>query len=273
MTDLLVADSTGLFPVVTCTLCQCLPTQHRCLATVTHGGVIFGTGTVCGIPICSPCNASYNEEHVVRCHDHCKRATEDGSSDKENEQTAATRKPSSAKQAATRRPSSAKQAASLKQPKAADNSAKDLLVLAKQAATAKQPKAADYSAKDLLVLAQAYIRTSENAIEGTSQKKNKFWDDVAEAFKHLKVRQEEYDKRAQRKKKYTEVMLKGDFLSSDDDDDVEVIVPVRTSSSLQQKWSKFLLPLVTKFIGLTNRHPKLSGEGESYFLTVSLHFL
>jgi hypothetical protein len=68
-------------------------------------------------------------------------------------------------------------------------------------------------------------------------------------------------------------MLKGDFLSSDDDDDVEVIVPVRTSSSLQQKWSKFLLPLVTKFIGLTNRHPKLSGEGESYFLTVSLHFL
>jgi N-acetylmuramoyl-L-alanine amidase CwlA len=176
MTDLLVADSTGLFPVVTCTLCPCLPTQHRCLASVTHGGVIFGTGTVCGIPVCSLCNASYNEEHVVRCHDHCKRATEDGSSDKENEQTAATRKPSSAKQAAT-----------LKQPKAADNSAKDLLVLAKQAATLKQPKAADYSAKDLLVLAQAYIRTSENAIEGTSQKKNKFWDDVAEAFKHLKV--------------------------------------------------------------------------------------
>jgi hypothetical protein len=68
-------------------------------------------------------------------------------------------------------------------------------------------------------------------------------------------------------------MLKGEFLSSNDDDDVEVIVLVCTSSSLQQKWSKFLLPLVTKFIGLTNRHPKLSGEGMFYFLTVLLHFL
>jgi RecB family exonuclease len=71
--------------------------------------------------------------------------------------------------------------------------------------TLKQPKAADYSAKDLLVLAQAYIQTSENAIEGTSQKKNKFWDDMAEALKQLKVHPEEYDKRVQWKK-YTEVM-------------------------------------------------------------------
>jgi hypothetical protein len=121
-------------------------------------------------------------------------------------------------------------------------------------------------------LAQAYIRTSENAIEGASQKKNKFWDDVAEAFKQLKVRQEDYDKRVQRKKKYHEVLLKGDFLSSDSDDDVEVIVPVRTPSSLQQKWSKFLLPLVTKFIGLSNRHPKMSGEGKCLHLTVVLDF-
>jgi hypothetical protein len=122
MTDLQVADSTGLFPVVTCTLYRCL------LATVTHGGVIFGTGTVCGIPICSPCNASYNKEHVVRCSDDCKVLTEDGSSDKENEH------PSNIKTAATKKTSSAKQAVTLKQPKAADNSAKDLLVLPKQAA-------------------------------------------------------------------------------------------------------------------------------------------
>jgi hypothetical protein len=149
--------------------------------------------------------------------------TEDGSSDKENEHL------SNTKTAVTKKPSSVKQAATLKQPKTAVNSAKDLLVLAKQAVTLKQPKAVDYSAKDLLVLAQAYIQTSENAIEGTSQKKNKFWDDVAEAFKHLKARQEDYDKRVQQKKIYTEVMLKGEFLSSNDDDDVEVIVLVCTT--------------------------------------------
>jgi hypothetical protein len=84
---------------------------------------------------------------------------------------------------------------------------------------------------------------------------------MAEALKQLKVHPEEYDKRVQWKK-YTEVMWRGDFLSSDsDDDDVEVIVLVHTSSSLQQKWSKFHSPLVAKFIGLTNRHPKLSSKG------------
>jgi hypothetical protein len=55
------------------------------------------------------------------------------------------------------------------------------------------------------------------------------------------------------------VLLKGEFLSSDNDDDdsdVEVIIPVWTAYSLQKKCSKFVLPLVTKFICLTNRHPK-----------------
>ncbi len=57
------------------------------------------------------------------------------------------------------------------------------------------------------------------------------------------------------------MLLKGQFLSDDDDSSVEVMVPVRTSSSLQQKWSKFVLPIVTKFITLTTRYPLFSGEG------------
>jgi hypothetical protein len=55
------------------------------------------------------------------------------------------------------------------------------------------------------------------------------------------------------------VLLRGEFLSSDndnDDSDVELVLPVWTASSLQQKWSKFVLPIVTKFICLTNRCPK-----------------
>jgi hypothetical protein len=93
---------------------------------------------------------------------------------------------------------------------------------------------------------------------------------VAEAFKLLKVHQEDYDTRVQWKKKHPRVLLKDDFLSSDYDDDVEVIVPVCTPSSLQQKWSKVLLPLVTKFIGLSNRHLKMSSEGTCLLLTVVL---
>jgi hypothetical protein len=58
------------------------------------------------------------------------------------------------------------------------------------------------------------------------------------------------------------VLLQGEFLSRNDDDSVEMVVPLRTASSLQQKWSKSVIPLVTKLISLTNRNPIRSGEGE-----------
>lgn len=226
MPDKLVADPvTGLFPVVFCCLCKFVRTQHRCLAVVTRGGKLFGRETVCALPICGPCNADYNEENIFRCPEHSEQYKD--TEDKENEA-----------------------------PKTKRTSTSKLSV------SSKQPKQADYTAKDLLVLAQAYVRTSENAIDGASQKRSKFWDDVASSFNVLKRRQEDYDKRLLKKKKYNQVILKGQCQSSDEsEDEVQVIVPPRTASSLQQKWSKFLLPLVSKFIGLTTRHPKLSGEG------------
>jgi hypothetical protein len=126
----------------------------------------------------------------------------------------------------------------------------------------KLAKTSEYSSKDLLVLSQAFIRTSENAIEGADRKKNKFWDEVAVAYNLLKKQQESYDNRLRKKNRYNQVLLRGDFLSSDEEDDEECVVPPRTASSLQQKWSKSVLPLVTKFISLTNRYPMQSGEGE-----------
>jgi hypothetical protein len=114
-----------------------------------------------------------------------------------------------------------------------------------------------------LILSQSFIRTLENAIDGTSQKRNKFWDDVSVAFNQLKKQQEAFDSRRSRRDKFNKVLLKGQFLSSDEEDSsVEVMIPVRTASSLQQKWSKFVLPLVTKFITLTSRYPIQSGEGK-----------
>ena len=230
MPEQLVADPvTGLFPVLFCALCQVIRTQHRCLVFISRGGVKYGNEFVCGMPICGPCNSSYNDdEHVIRCHEHSDR--------KENKEP---------------------------KPKARAKA---------KAADSKVLRAAEYTAKDLLVLAQAYVRTSENAIDGTSQKRNKFWDDVAEAFKVLKKHQEDYDQRIQKKTKYNKVILKGEFLSSDSEDEVQVVLTAHSASSLQQKWSKIVLPIVTKFIGLTTRHPKLSGEGE-YYLFLCLGFL
>ena len=99
----------------------------------------------------------------------------------------------------------------------------------------KAIKVSEYTAKDLLILSQAFVRTSENAIEGVARKSSKFWDDVVESFNQLKRKQEVYDMRLCNKEKYSKILLKGEFLSSNDDEEVEVIVPRRTASSLQQK--------------------------------------
>jgi uncharacterized Zn finger protein (UPF0148 family) len=131
-------------------------------------------------------------------------------------------------------------------------------------------KSTEYSSKDLLVLAQSFIRVSENAVEGASQKRAKFWDEVSVAYNKLKAQQEAYDKRQRKKEKYNEVRLRGEYLCDDSDDDVTYVIAVRTPSSLQQKWSKSLQPIVTKFISVTNRHPKVSGEGKFFLL---LHLL
>ncbi len=87
-------------------------------------------------------------------------------------------------------------------------------------------------------------------------------------YSQLKKQQEAYDSCQQRKTKYNEVLIRGEFLSSDDSDTyVRVVIPVRTASSHQQKWSKFVQPLVMIFVSLTNRHPQKIGEDKLCFLS------
>jgi hypothetical protein len=90
----------------------------------------------------------------------------------------------------------------------------------------------------------------------------KFWDDVAIAFNKLNEQQEVYDSRQRKKDKYNQILLKGDLMESDEEDDMEYVLQLRTAGSLQQKWSKSVQPNVTKFISLTNRYPIKSGEGK-----------
>jgi hypothetical protein len=123
-------------------------------------------------------------------------------------------------------------------------------------------KQSEYLAKDLLVLSQAFIHVSENAIDGVNHKGCKFWDDVVAAFIKLKEQQEAYDSRQRKKDRYNQIVLRGEFMDSDEVDDVEYMIQVRTAGSLQQKWSKSVQPDITKFISLTNRYPIRSGEGK-----------
>jgi hypothetical protein len=228
-----------------CGLCKEIPSQHRCREPIRKGGIVVDGLRVCGEYICAPCSETLgNEEGVYRCVVHCPGGDElEEDMDRNKKKEAEVDK---------------------------DKKNKPNKVTAKGVKGGN--RTAEYSAKDLLVLAQSFIRVSENAIEGASQKRNKFWDDVAVAYNKLKEQQEAYDQRQKRKEKYNQVRLRGEFLS-DDDDDVEFVMCVRTASSLQQKWSKSLQPLVTKFISVTNRHPKRSGEGMfQHFLFILFNF-
>jgi hypothetical protein len=72
--DRLIADTkSGCFAVAICSVCEELPTQHRCLATVKFGGLLYGPvgqQRVCAEPICAPCNARFGNENIVHCVDH-----------------------------------------------------------------------------------------------------------------------------------------------------------------------------------------------------------
>jgi hypothetical protein len=78
----LIADpATGCFPKALCRECEELPTQHRCLAPVKSGGVLFGPvgqQHVCGVPVCAPCNATSGNENVYRCMDHLDKESDAG---------------------------------------------------------------------------------------------------------------------------------------------------------------------------------------------------
>jgi hypothetical protein len=57
---------------------------------------------------------------------------------------------------------------------------------------------------------------------------NKFWNEVAVAFSQL-MKQEEANALSQQVcKKYHDVLLTGEFLSSHDDDEAEVLIPIWT---------------------------------------------
>jgi hypothetical protein len=66
------------------------------------------------------------------------------------------------------------------------------------------------------------------------------------AFINLKEQQEAYESRQRKKDRYNQIVLRGEFMDSDEDNDVEYTMQVRTAGSLQQKWSKSVQPNVTK---------------------------
>jgi hypothetical protein len=174
-TESLSTDCHGAYAVVVCVECRRFTTQHRCLAKVQHGGVLVGRERVCGAAICAICSDGFGNEGIIRCKIHANNDAEP--SDEDVQDVGATSMPPPGR----------------KKNKSKGHKASG------DAAAAKVIRAPEYTAKDLLVLAQAYIRTSENAIDGTAQKRSTFWDDVAKAYHEIKVAQQDFDKRQKKR--------------------------------------------------------------------------
>jgi hypothetical protein len=138
---------------------------------------------------------------------------------------------------------------------------------------------AEYSATEILLLSKAWISASENTLVGVNQKISTFWESVLHSYNTLKQQQEDYMQRQREKEKFRLRNLQhaaignGEDSDSDEDEDVYQL-PTQNLNSLQQKWSKKIQPLLFKFIGITNRYPRRSGEDrEAYYNRVHLIFL
>jgi hypothetical protein len=235
-----------------CSFCEEVPTRHHCMHRVEEGCVLLEAEVcICGDYICAPCSSSFgSEEEIFHCLKHIEVEDEDVLDSEDDTMVVE-------KEVVKPPPSKKKNGSQV--------AAKGVKSGSKQS---------EYSAKDLLVLSQAFIWVFENIIEGVSWKGCKFWDDVAAAFIKLKEQQEACDNRHRKKDRYNQILLKGDFMDSDEEDDVEYAIQVRTPGSLQQKWSKSVQPNVMKFISLTNRFPIRSGEGKFFFIfTCHLSYL
>jgi hypothetical protein len=251
-----------VFPSILCEECGRFPTQHRCLFDVTKHGYLFDGHQVCGTAVCSICASSFGNEGIFTCAEH--------SSTKENERPAVKD---------NERPA----AKDNERPAAKDNnhgSAKwtNRVKLKPDEEKKKKERGVEYSATEILLLSKAWISASENTITGVHQKMNTFWDSVLHSYNIFKQQHDDYMAREKEIDKFrmrnmmNSVSRASDF--PDEDMDEAIQLPVRNVGSLQQKWSKKVQPLVFKFIGVTNRYPKKSGEDkEAYYNRVHIIFL
>jgi hypothetical protein len=147
---------------------------------------------------------------------------------------------------------------------------------------ATRERGLEYSATEILLLSKAWISASENMLTGVHQKINTFWDSVLKSYTVLKEQHDQYMQKERDKDRFRRNSVRStlgsmgiDVFEDSPSEDSEVFqLPTRNVGSLQQKWSKKVQPLVFKFIGVTVRYPKRSGEDqEAYYNRLHLIFL
>jgi hypothetical protein len=178
-----------------CSVCHTVMTNNCCLHPVKRGLIVLEViGSVCGEPVCGPCDFRHGNKNMFRCPVHSVSDESSMQTFKEDELAGKENVPVAV--------------ITSENPPAA--------ALLQKVETGRITKGSKYWAKDLLILSQAFIWNLENPVEGTGQTRTKFWYEVAVAYSQLKKQQEAYDSRQRKRTKYNEVLLRGEFLSSDD---------------------------------------------------------
>jgi hypothetical protein len=223
---------------------------------------------VCGSPVCGPCSYIFGNEGTVRCRKHSMSNNDNNSDDDEtvieNQATANVAKSKNQNQSSIAADSDSE----------GEDAEMEVNVKVPKKKTTVIKKSDAYTAKELLLLSQAFIRASEDVEKGVSRKSEKLWEHVTEVYHMLKSNQEAYDRRQDKKKRYHSTSIRLFDDDSFNDDDEIYMLPVRTPNSLQLKWSKGIKPEVTRFISLTKRFPKKSGEDdERYYQRIHMIYV
>ena len=246
-----------MFPTTKCVDCDHFTTNHRCLQEVAedNNGMLHDGVFVCGKAICSICSSSYGNEGVTRCGEHS----------------------GGARKLPSQLPSEPSNRKSLKVgPKMEKELGK------KPATTEKKERRPEFCSTEILLLCKAWISASEDAVVGVNQKLKTFWSKVEDAYNVFKQQHDSYMEKEQQKDNLRmqqlhrvlgadTIMLLGENNAAGA---AVVKLPNRTANSLQQKWDKHVKRVIPKFIGVTSRYPKKSGEDDDeYYARIHLIYL
>jgi hypothetical protein len=273
-----IVQGRNVFPSIICKECDHFPTQHRCLIEVTTGGYLFDGLVVCGAAVCVICSAKFGQEGTFRCVMHAATSSERHATEpNEYATTFVTEKENRPPNTHQNTKSSTWLRKSQVMMDATNGAKAD-----NEKKKATRECGLEYSATEILLLSKAWISASENMLTGAHQKINTFWDSVLKSYNVLKEQHKQYMQKEKDKDRFRHNSVRStlgsmgiDIFEDSPSEDSELFqLPTRNVGSLQQKWSKKVQPLVFKFIGVTVRYPKRSGEDrEAYYNRLHLIFL
>jgi hypothetical protein len=143
----------------------------------------------------------------------------------------------------------------------------------KPATREKKERGPEFCSTEILLLCKAWISASEDAVVGVNQKLKTFWSKIEDAYNVFKQQHDSYMEKEQQNDNLRMQQLHR-VLGADTSMLLRENNPAGNAVVMQQKWDKHVKRVIPKFIDVTSRYPKKSGEdNDEYYARIHLIYL